>query len=60
MSYHDTRGYSEYGASQDAAIAEEWRAVPGWPRYEVSSIGGVRSIDHVDTRGQRRKGRVLH
>ena len=24
-------------------MAEEWRRIPGWPDYEVSNLGGVRS-----------------
>jgi hypothetical protein len=26
---------------------ELWRQVPGWPQYEVSSIGRVRSVDRL-------------
>jgi hypothetical protein len=28
-------------------VNEEWRAVEGFPNYQVSNFGGVRSIDHV-------------
>jgi hypothetical protein len=42
---------------------EEWRVVPGWPYYEVSDHGRVRSIDRVivDRRGRqcRKRGKIL-
>lgn len=38
---------------------EEWRAVAGSDRYEVSSFGQVRSLDHTTADGRRIKGRVL-
>ena len=38
-------------------IAEEWRAVEGWPLYEVSSLGRVRSWN---TRCGGGGGRILH
>ena len=41
----------------------KWKQVPGWPHYEVSDCGIVRSLDreYVDSRGHhcRRKGKVL-
>lgn len=47
----------------DVDSAEEWRGIDGWPGYEVSSMGQVRSITRVVTRsdGKRRTylGRVL-
>lgn len=36
---------------------EEWRAVPGWPEYEVSSIGHVRRVAVYHTT---RVGRMLN
>lgn len=30
-------------------VYEEWRAVPGWAHYQVSSIGRVRSLDRLIT-----------
>ena len=38
---------------------EFWKPVPGYPRYEVSTFGNVRSVDHVDTLGRKHKGKVL-
>lgn len=44
-------------------VAEEWRAVVGEEFYEVSSLGGVRSIDRTVTYKDgvtyRKKGKVL-
>lgn len=37
---------------------ERWRSVPGWPHYEVSSLGRVRSLG-IQTDAGFRKGRVL-
>ena len=40
--------------------AEEWRTVPGYEgAYEVSSIGRVRSLARLDSRGRRRAARLL-
>lgn len=39
---------------------EEWRPAPGYEGfYEVSDQGVVRSVDRVDIRGRRLRGRVL-
>ena len=40
-------------------MVEVWRAIPGYDRYEVSSFGRVRSVDHVDSLGRSHSGRVL-
>jgi uncharacterized membrane protein len=39
--------------------AEEWRAVVGFPGYEVSDLGRVRSLDRIDSRSRKLKGRIL-
>ncbi|HET6910528.1 MAG TPA: NUMOD4 motif-containing HNH endonuclease [Mycobacteriales bacterium] len=39
---------------------EEWRSIAGYEgRYEVSSLGRVRSIARIDTRGCRRREKLL-
>ena len=38
---------------------EEWRGINGFPNYEVSNMGRVRSIDHVDNLGRSISGRIL-
>jgi hypothetical protein len=43
-------------------MTEVWKPIPGHPNYEVSSTGGVRSIDKTVRRGDSdffSKGRVL-
>lgn len=41
-------------------MEEIYRTVPGYEgKYEVSNLGNVRSLDRVDARGWRIKGRVL-
>lgn len=48
------------GVAEGLVCAEEWRAVPDWEGlYEVSNLGRVRSIDRVNHRGARMKGKVL-
>lgn len=53
--------YRKAARGQDCMI-EEWKEVPDWPVYEVSSIGNVRSKDRMEKYwgGERkRKGRML-
>lgn len=39
---------------------EEWRAVPGYEgAYEVSSLGAVRSLARLDSRGRSRRAKLL-
>lgn len=35
---------------------EHWKRIPGWPAYQVSSWGRVRSIDRIDRLGRAHKG----
>jgi NUMOD4 motif/HNH endonuclease len=42
------------------ATKEEWRSIDGYAlRYEVSSLGRVRSLDRIDAAGNKIKGRIL-
>jgi hypothetical protein len=42
------------------ATNEEWLAIHGYKgTYEVSNLGHVRSLNRIDTHGQRRIGKVL-
>ena len=42
---------------------EEWRTVvidgEVWDNYEVSNLGRVRSLDRVDCRGHKIKGKIF-
>ena len=38
---------------------ENWRNIPGYEDYEVSNYGRVRSLDRVDSRGRKLKGKEL-
>ena len=41
-------------------MSERWLPVPGYEGvYEVSDLGRVRSMDRLDSRGRKRRGRVL-
>ena len=37
-------------------MRERWRAVPGWPGYEVSDLGRVRSVPRILSDGRRAGG----
>ena len=39
--------------------AEVWLPIEGWPGYQVSTRGRVRSVDRYDRAGRRRHGKVL-
>ena len=40
-------------------MIEKWRPVPGYTRYEVSTFGRVRSVDHIDNLGRKHHGKIL-
>ena len=51
------------GSEREAVPCELWKPVEGWPSYEVSNLGRVRSIDRMVPNGGGRhlqiEGRVL-
>ena len=40
-------------------IRETYKDIPGWPGYQVSVRGNVRSLDRLDAAGRPRKGKML-
>lgn len=36
-----------------------WKPIPDYPNYQVSNTGNVRSLDHVDRYGRRKRGKIL-
>ena len=43
----------------EADRTETWSPIPGWPSYEKSSRGRVRSLPRVDAYGRAWPGKVL-
>ena len=43
-----------------AVMGERWRAVLGWPGYEVSDLGRVRSVARILPDGRRAGDALLH
>ena len=35
---------------------EEWRDIELYPNYQVSNLGNVRSVTHIDSMGRVKKG----
>lgn len=40
-------------------MKEIWRAIKGYPGYEISNTGKARSVDRYDSKGHFHKGREL-
>lgn len=47
------------GSTRMAGPEETWLPVPGWPGYEVSDLGRVRSVDRVLSDGRTAGGVLL-
>ena len=41
-------------------MQETWKDIQGYEGfYQVSNVGRVRSVDRIDSRGHKRKGKIL-
>ncbi len=40
-------------------MTEIWKSIPGYPEYEASTKGRIRSIERIDTIGRHNKGTIL-
>ena len=37
---------------------EEWRDIELYPNYQVSNLGNVRSVTHIDSMGREKKDKT--